>query len=104
MDGEIPLDADRLPAGVCIGCRQPKEPVRMLPELRAGKGPWCTACLGELVRRAVIAYPAGAPVLPGRRRQTPKDEGVEMKKRAILAGIIAALLAAAPVAAGHRWG
>jgi hypothetical protein len=27
-----------------------------------------------------------------------------MKKRAILAGIIAALLAAAPVAAGHRWG
>jgi hypothetical protein len=57
MDGEIPLDADRLPAGVCIGCRQPKEPVRMLPELRAGKGPWCTACLGELVRRAVIAYP-----------------------------------------------
>jgi hypothetical protein len=103
MDGEIPLDADRLPAGVCIGCRQPKEPVRMLPELRAGKGPWCTACLGELVRRAVIAYP-GAPVLPGRRRQTPKDEGVEMTKRAILAGIIAALLAAAPVAAGHRWG
>jgi hypothetical protein len=57
MDGEIPLDADRLPAGVCIGCRQPKEPVRMLPELRAGKGPWCTACLGELVRRTVIAYP-----------------------------------------------
>jgi len=56
MEDAIPLDADAPRAGVCGGCGKAKLVVRALPELRAGRGPWCTDCLAEMVRRTVVVH------------------------------------------------